>query len=123
MSTRHALRLPRHSRLKTRRAFRAVLDNGRSRAGRTAVIYAHPSTARQHRLGIIVSRRVGSAVVRNRLKRITRELFRQQRSTLKTSTSLDFVVIAKRRAAGMPRLMPDDLLCTMHMLVKQLARS
>ena len=113
----------RHSRLKTRRAFRVVLDNGRSRAGRTAVVYAHPSPASQHRLGLIVSRRVGSAVVRNRLKRIARELFRQHRNQLQASSPLDFVVIAKRRAANMPRHMPADLLRTLHMLVKQPARS
>lgn len=112
-----------HSRLKKRREFKAVLDNGCSRAGRTAVVYAHPSATTQHRLGLIVSRRVGSAVVRNRLKRITRELFRQHRAELKASSPLDFVVIAKRRAADMPRQMPADLLRTLHMLVQQLARS
>ncbi len=116
-------RFPPHSRLKTRREFRSVLDNGRSRAGRTAVVYAHPSPATQHRLGLIVSRRVGSAVVRNRLKRTAREQFRQHRGEFKATDPLDFVVIAKRRAADIPRQVPADLLRTLKMLAHQLARS
>ena len=118
-----ACKFPPHGRLKTRREFRSVLDNGRSRTGRTAVVYAHPSPAPQHRLGLIVSRRVGSAVVRNRLKRIAREQFRQHRGEFKAPAPLDFVVIAKRRAADMPRQMPADLLQTLTMLVHQLTRS
>ena len=115
-------KLPRHSRLKTRREFRTVLDRGQARAGRTAVVYAHPSPATQHRLGVIVSRRVGSAVVRNRCKRTARELFRQHRSEFKATEPFDFVVIAKRRAADMPRQMSADLLCTLQMLVTELER-
>ena len=123
-STRSASgKFTRHSRLKKRREFRVVLDNGRSRMGRTAVVYAHLSAASQHRLGLIISRRVGSAVVRNRLKRVARELFRQHRNEFKARAPLDFVVIAKRRAADMPRQMPADLLHTLQMLVHQLARS
>ncbi len=114
-------KFPRHSRLKTRREFKTVLGNGRSRAGRSAVVYARPSPAAQHRLGLIVSRRVGSAVVRNRCKRIARELFRK--CELNATGPLDFVVIVKRRATDMPRQMPADLLRTLQILVTQLARS
>jgi ribonuclease P protein component len=51
------------------------------------------------RLGVTVSRRVGSAVVRNRVKRRIREWFRQDRGRLKHE--LDLVVIARQAAAGM----------------------
>lgn len=115
-------KFPRHSRLKTRREFRIVLDRGRSRAGRTVVVYVHPSPTTQHRLGVIVSRRVGSAVARNRIKRIARELFRQRRDEFKTTEPCDFVVIAKRRAVDMLRQLPADLLCTLQMLVIKPAR-
>jgi ribonuclease P protein component len=48
------------------------------------------------RLGITVSKKVGNAVVRNRLKRLLRETFRMKLSQL---SSYDYVVIAKRNAA------------------------
>jgi len=49
------------------------------------------------RLGVTVSRRVGNAVVRNRIKRGIREWFRRNRDAL--DGPADYVVIARRRAA------------------------
>jgi len=48
------------------------------------------------RLGVTVSRRVGKAVVRNRIKRAIREWFRQSRENL--GDRLDLVVIARASA-------------------------
>ena len=50
------------------------------------------------RLGITVSRRVGNAVVRNRVKRSIREWFRQFRSSL--DQNIDIVVVARGGAAN-----------------------
>ena len=57
------------------------------------------------RLGITVGRRVGGAVVRNRLKRRVREWFRAARRHIPPGT--DVVVIARRPAADLsgPELM------------------
>ena len=49
------------------------------------------------RLGLSTSRRVGNAVVRNRVKRGVREWFRSRRAAL--PESLDLVVIARVPAA------------------------
>ncbi|MCP4039544.1 MAG: ribonuclease P protein component [bacterium] len=54
----------------------------------------HPSCVR---LGLSVSRRVGNAVVRNRVKRAIREWFRSSRDHL--AENMDIVVIARRGAA------------------------
>ena len=51
------------------------------------------SSATAPRVGITVSRTVGNSVVRNRVKRRVRELFRVIRPRLAATT--DFVVIAK----------------------------
>ncbi len=51
------------------------------------------------RLGVTVSRRVGGAVVRSRVKRRIREWFRRERSRLPQSR--DLVVIARPPAAGL----------------------
>ena len=49
------------------------------------------------RLGITVGRRVGNAVVRNRVKRLIREWFRRERSAI--GAGWDIVVIARPAAA------------------------
>lgn len=48
------------------------------------------------RVGCAVSRKVGGAVVRNRIRRLVKELFRRARSEL---PAVDLVVIAKPAAA------------------------
>jgi len=69
-------RLPNRMRLKTAGQFRAVYDRGMSTAGGPLVIYARPNALDHPRLGLSVSRRVGRAVTRNRIKRLLRESFR-----------------------------------------------
>ena len=59
-------------------------------AARTRGLIISCLPGHRRRLGIVVSRRVGNAVQRNRLKRITREFFRMER---KKFPSGDNVVI------------------------------
>jgi ribonuclease P protein component len=51
------------------------------------------------RLGVTVSSKVGGAVIRNRLKRRFKELFRRRRNLL--PESVDLVLIARRGADGL----------------------
>jgi len=51
------------------------------------------------RLGLTVSRKVGNAVMRNRVKRQVREFFRFQKD--KFSPTVDLSVVAKRGAASL----------------------
>lgn len=53
---------------------------------------------RHVRLGVTVSRRVGNAVVRNRVKRLIRESFRQNKEQL--CPGLDLVIVARPSAAA-----------------------
>ena len=61
------------------------------------VLLVANNTVDSSRLGITVSRRVGNAVERNRIKRLVREYFRLNRVFLPPFT--DYSVIAKRGAA------------------------
>lgn len=55
-----------------------------------------PAPTQGQRLGITVTKKVGNAVVRNRIKRVVREVFRRNRALFPLST--DVVFIAKQGA-------------------------
>ena len=68
--------LPKHRRLRRPKEFRHVLSSGkRARDGLVAVVAARNNLPDQpSRFGFSVSRRVGGAVVRNKVKRRLREI-------------------------------------------------
>ena len=61
-------------------------------------MYALPNGQQASRLGITVTRKVGGAVVRNRIKRRLREIFRRWQE-LSPSEALDIVLHARPSAA------------------------
>jgi ribonuclease P protein component len=78
----------------------AVYEKGR-RAGSTSfVMFALPNAAGHCRLGITVTRKVGSSVQRNRIKRVLRDVFRRHRAEL--APGLDLVLNARRGASDVP---------------------
>jgi ribonuclease P protein component len=88
---------PKAVRLRRRREYLALQRNGRRRHTASFVVLEAPAAGTLSRLGITVSSRVGDAVVRNRVKRLVREIFRERR--LDMPAALDLVVIAKPQAA------------------------
>jgi ribonuclease P protein component len=92
-------RLGRSQRIRKRSGFLLVQQHGRRIPGQTLVVYAmrrrDGNTQHPSRLGITVSKKVGNAVVRNRIKRWVRESYRR----LPCVTDADIVVIAKPTAA------------------------
>lgn len=77
--------------------FERVYRHGRSTANRHLVLYTFPNpSTQQPRLGLSVSRKVGGAVERNRVKRLLREAFARTESEL--SPGQDIVVVARPQA-------------------------
>lgn len=75
-------------------------ETGRAVRSDLFIAVAAPSRVEWSRLGITVSRKVGIAVERNRLKRLAREYFRLNRHRLKRP--LDINIIARKAASGQP---------------------
>jgi len=71
--------------------FRRVYDRRRSASDKWLIVYACENGLSHRRLGMSVSRKVGNAVTRNRLRRLYREAFRLTRDAL--PPGLDIVVI------------------------------
>ena len=74
-----------------------VLQNGRKYVS-TSFILLHIKNSGPTRLGLIVSRKVGGAVIRNYLKRVFREIFRIHYHEL--SDQLDYVIILRKNAVS-----------------------
>ncbi len=64
------------------------------------MVFCLPNGLAAHRLGIIASKKIGNACVRNKAKRKIREAFRRIKQNL--STPGDIVVIAGRDSAPLP---------------------
>ena len=90
-------RLRRCDRIGKRREFLSIYQRGRKIRSRNFVLYAMPSGLPFHRLGVTVSKKVGKAVVRNRVKRRLREIFRRNRPG--GVPPVDLVINAKKSIA------------------------
>ncbi|MHB8160678.1 MAG: ribonuclease P protein component [Thermoleophilia bacterium] len=81
--------------------FQRVYRQGKSVAGRQAVLYYFERVSESEedasRLGVSVSKKVGGAVVRNQVKRVLKEIFRELQE--RTAPNYDYVIIARH---GLP---------------------
>jgi ribonuclease P protein component len=101
--------------LRSPRDFKRVYDRRRSVSDGWLIVYGCENGLPHLRLGLSVSRKVGNAVRRNRLRRLYREAFRLSRHGM--PTGLDLVLIPRRQEE--PKL--EQLKQSLKSLVGQLA--
>ena len=91
------LAFPRHERLTRKVEYEAVFQHGRNRVGAAFICYVVRRDGQGRKFGFAVSRKVGSAVVRNRVKRYLREFYRTHRAQIDDNAHV--VVVARPSAA------------------------
>ncbi|MGZ3417799.1 MAG: ribonuclease P protein component [Polyangiales bacterium] len=97
---------PKERRLRARREFVAVQDKGRRvhTPHFVLIVAKGPDPSAPSRLGVTVTKKIGTAVRRNRVKRLVREAFRLDPGFL--PGGVDLVVVAKD---GAPTLVLADV--------------
>lgn len=98
LSTRRLAAFPSLFRIRHRREFLAVYECGRRVSGANFVLFVQDRGGGEPRLGLTATRKVGKAAVRNRQRRLLREVFRRLRPLL---GSWDIVINIRASSVGM----------------------
>jgi ribonuclease P protein component len=91
-------RLTSDDRVRRRPAFERAYDTGVRIHGRFMTVFVVPNGGSRCRLGVAATRKLGSAVERNRAKRLAREIFRRH----KPAAAIDIVIVPRREMLDAP---------------------
>ena len=86
-----------HQRIKKNKEFQHIFKKGKSFANRQFIVYVLNIEQPEFRLGLSVSKKVGNAVARNRVKRYIRQTFLELKDDLLLNA--DYIIIARPQAA------------------------
>lgn len=86
-------RFTKTERLTRKKEFEKVFHEGKVFKNDKVVFYVMPNNIQNSRLGLVVSKKVGNAVRRNRAKRLLREAYRLNKHLL--TTHVDIIVIPR----------------------------
>ena len=85
-------------RIRRRLDFERIYEQGARIHGRFMTVFVLPNGGDGPRFGVAATRKLGSAVKRNRAKRLSRELFRRH----KMAVGLDIVIVPRREMLDAP---------------------
>ena len=85
-------------RIRRRPEFERVYNEGARIHGRFMTLFVLPNGGHCPRFGVAATRKLGSAVERNRAKRLSREVFRRN----KVTAALDIVIVPRREMLDAP---------------------
>lgn len=91
-------RLTSEDRIRRRPEFERAYDTGARIHGRFMTVFVVPNGGPRCRLGVAATRKLGSAVARNRVKRLAREIFRRH----KPAAAIDVVIVPRREMLDAP---------------------
>jgi len=80
--------------LKKNKHFQAVYRHGKSFANRYMVLYVLKSRCEEGRVGFAAGKRLGNAVIRNRVKRLLREAYRLNRHNI--AVGVDLIIVGRQ---------------------------
>jgi ribonuclease P protein component len=92
----HGFAFRRHEHLKEQDAIRKVFRQGKAFVCRGAKLFVLPNALTHNRIVFTFARKFGSAVERNRARRVGREAYRLMRRSLKTGFDLALLVYPGR---------------------------
>ncbi|UCG79463.1 MAG: ribonuclease P protein component [Nitrospirota bacterium] len=106
------------SRLKKPYEFKETFSKGKRFPGKYFILYIKESQSQSSRIGLAVSKKTGTAVARNRIKRVYREAFRKliqgMNGSNKDERHFDLVLVGKRESAAAKM---DDVLNELRAMV------
>ena len=88
--------MSRHESLRTSRDFTRLYRRGKKSVSNEMVLYVLKGKEEYSRIGYSISKKIGKAVVRNRIKRKLREIFRSRKDRF--NDNYDIVIVVRKNS-------------------------
>lgn len=98
-------------RIRSRTEYTEIFNQGKKTYSSNLIIFCRANGENYTRVGITASRKVGKAVVRNRVKRFLREYYRQHKSYF--ATSYDYSLVVRQGFSQLPKKKADEQLAAL----------